>query len=68
MTSERHHEQRRRGARKGSAASDARDDFDARTSGRHATRKAKRLRHTQKQDRSDGPWISWSDTDDDEIP
>lgn len=67
MTSERHREQRRRGARKGPSASDARDDYDARTSGRHATRKAKRFRHEQKQDRDDEPWLSWSDTDDDEI-
>jgi hypothetical protein len=66
MSSEKHREQRRRGARKTPVDFDARDEPGGRTSARHATRKSKRLRHLSNEDEAVGPRLSWRDLDDDE--
>ena len=66
MSSDKHREQRRRGARKSPVDFDTRHEPGARTSERHATRKSKRLRHPSNHDESAGERLSWRDFDDDE--
>ncbi len=63
-----HHrsESRGRGPRHGFMDADLLDGRDARKSGRHATRKARRFGQPSKHEPAFGPRVSWRDLEDDD--